>query len=165
MRRMNRDRKDGLVALGVMAVITVVFAVIAVVSGSGSPSSGVSLPDRSVDRTALVEAAGLSGPQFTTCWKVPNEYGISEYNCSGIVCDVALDVPTRQGGVSDFYYCHQDIAGCTVNGYCPGITEAICVTGHGRRLAVNQARTDADPGKVPGGPEPSCPYHDEQYGQ
>jgi len=130
------------VAMALAAVVVAIAAVGLAGCGGGSSLHGTYHPMRTAP-VRVGKARALSGG-------------------AGIICEVTLDVHTRQGGVADLYYCHPDYSGCTLNGDCPDSRPETCVVGHGRRLAVDQARTDALPRNIRGGPEFSCPYHDEQ---
>jgi hypothetical protein len=134
------------------------------------------------DRATVNRAASLAFGKAATCGK-PDGYG--EYTCTehpprcGVqtdgwldgsvanagcwqtICDVELGVETSHGetGTKDFYYCERVVAGCSsMTGGCPG--HDVCITGHGRKLAVDDERTTALPDHG-GGEEFSCPYHGE----
>jgi hypothetical protein len=64
----------------------------------------------------------------------------------------------NETGTTDFYSCERVIAGCADMEGCPD--DGACVTGHGRKLAIDDWRTLQMPTNA--GSEPSCPYTDEE---
>jgi hypothetical protein len=166
MRRMKRHRDYWvLVALAALAVTLAALGIAGI--GSESPVTNTASP-RMVALRLVAKAAVLSGaPQGATCRRVPAGDRPRHYTCSGIICQVTLDVAKRHGGVADFYYCYPEPIECSPTGYCPMQPSETCVVGHGRTLTFNLERTNALPNNTPVGgppaPGPSCPYEDEHY--
>jgi hypothetical protein len=157
------------------AVVLAGIAAVAVPVGCSASPQGQ--PQGQPDERLVEKAAGLAFGTSATC-DGPGEYdyydcrdnppvcGISTNDggtgCWQTKCDVAVGATTRDGDMADFYYCWRYVPTCqSVTGGCPG--DEICIVGHGSRLAIDGVRTAALP--YNGGNEPSCPYHDEQYGQ
>jgi hypothetical protein len=88
------------------------------------------------------------------------DWSVAHADCWQAICDAETGVAMSHGetGTKDFYYCEREVAGCSsVNGGCP--SNGVCITGDGRKLAIDDERTAALPEH--GGRAFSCPYHDE----
>jgi len=127
--------------------------------GSVTPSLDGHQPDPANAKKAAEVAFGSESvcehtdPYRFTCVEadptcgvdVPGEmnWDVHDAGCYLTTCDVTLDTPQRRWGTGkvDFYFCERTVIGCqSLTGGCPA--DDVCVTGRGKYLERNIARTE-----------------------